>query len=127
MTVQFCNRFSINLCKYNYNTPYEVQQALDDDAGKLYFRMNFREAATVGFEEISNLPSRTTLNYLRQRITDKYVSHTKDTLETVTLDILDDTGILTTFSLFCSFAFTLADNVEPDRGYKRCRRSARDW
>lgn len=105
MTVQFCNRFSINLCKYNYNTPYEVQQALDDDAGKLYFRMNFREAATVGFEEISNLPSRTTLNYLRQRITDKYVSHTKDTLETVTLDILDDTGILTTFSLFLFLCF----------------------
>ncbi|EEC10448.1 hypothetical protein IscW_ISCW019944 [Ixodes scapularis] len=59
---------------YEYGITYEVQQELENNAGKLFFRMVIQEASSIDSKEILELPSRRTLKYARQRLHKKYAA-----------------------------------------------------
>ncbi|XP_064475148.1 multiple C2 and transmembrane domain-containing protein 1-like isoform X3 [Ornithodoros turicata] len=71
-STQFIARFRINLAKYNYNTTYEVRQDLDDDAGRLFFQVTLLEPNRLLQGDVFDLPSFTTLYYMRREIAKKY-------------------------------------------------------
>ncbi|KAK8772893.1 hypothetical protein V5799_012573, partial [Amblyomma americanum] len=61
-------RFNMNLADYQYHATYEVQQDLDDNAGRVQFRMVLERVGGEEYAEVSELPTRQTLAILRKRI-----------------------------------------------------------
>lgn len=71
-TTAFIGRFRINLGKYTYDTTYEVRQDLDDDAGHIIFQVTLTDPLQLMKQEVCDLPSYTTLCYIRRRVSKRY-------------------------------------------------------
>ncbi|KAH6938241.1 hypothetical protein HPB50_008158 [Hyalomma asiaticum] len=71
-TSDFIGRFNMNLADYQYGATYEVKQDLDDNAGTIKFRMALERVGVKDFAEVCDIPSRTTLELIRKRISDVY-------------------------------------------------------
>ncbi|XP_065311697.1 multiple C2 and transmembrane domain-containing protein 1-like isoform X2 [Dermacentor albipictus] len=71
-STDFIGRFNLNLVDYKYGATYEVKQDLDDNAGTIRFRMALEKVGSTDFAEVCDIPTRQTLELLRQRISDTY-------------------------------------------------------